>query len=223
MNWQAYWNQLAQGETDLRRQVARVSSRRPLSDDDTAMVVDHLRNLLDLQPHDRLLDLCCGNGLLTYRFARHCKEVVGIDLAHAMITSAETHSSAENIEYFQGNVTEVENIATGTFDKILLQFSFQYLTRQEGALALKGMRQLLKPGGTIVLGDVPDRALIRQFYPSLSQLIKYRLQRWLGRDQMGKFWSEKEMQQIAAGMRLEKLSQPAKLPYSDYRVDYRLS
>lgn len=223
MNWQEYWNQLARAESDPQRQVARVKNRRRLGAEDTNMVVGHLASLLDLQPTDRLLDLCCGNGLLTRQFAQNCEQVVGIDLAPAMIESARKYHAADNIQYFQGNATEADTIAKGTFDKVLLQFSFQYLSRKEGKKAIQGMVRLLKPGGVIVLGDVPDLEKLHIFLPSFPARMKYRIQRWRGTDQMGKFWSEKEMIQISAGLQIEKLKQPTHLPYADYRVDYRLS
>lgn len=223
MNWQEYWNQLARAESDPQRQVARVKNQRQLGAEDTDTVIKHLTGLLDLKPTDRLLDLCCGNGLLTRQFAQKCEQVVGIDLASAMIESARTHHSADNIQYFQGNTTEADSIAEGTFDKILLQFSFQYLSREEGEKAVRGMKKLLKPGGIIVLGDIPDWNKLHVFYPSFLARMKYRIQRWRGTDQMGKFWSEKEMKQISSGLQIERLEQPAHLPYADYRVDYRLS
>lgn len=223
MNWQDYWNRLAQAESDPQRQVARVRNQRQLGAEDTNMVVDHLARLLDLQPTDRLLDLCCGNGLLTRKFAKKCDGVLGIDLAPAMIESARKHSTDSNLLYVQGNATEANDLVDGPFDKILLQFSFQYLSRKEGQKAIQGMKQLLKPGGVIVLGDVPDRSKLAVFYPAFGARLKYHLQRWRGTDQMGKFWSEVEMNQIREGMRVEKLEQPTHLPYSDYRVDYRLS
>lgn len=223
MNWQEYWNRLAEAESDPQRQVARVKNQRQLGTEDTDMVIRHLTGLLDLQPTDRLLDLCCGNGLLTSQFAQNCEQVVGIDLAPAMIESARTHHSANNIQYFQGNATEADSIAEGTFDKILLQFSFQYLSREEGKKTIQGMLRMLKPGGVIVLGDVPDLGKLPVFLPSFPARIKYWIQRWRGTDQMGKFWSEKEMKQISAGLQVERLEQPTHLPYADYRVDYRLS
>jgi len=223
MNWQEYWNRMATAESDPQRQVARVKNRRRLGTEDTAIVVGHLAGLLDLKPTDRLLDICCGNGLLTSQFAQNCEQVVGIDLAPAMIESARKHHAADNIQYFQGNATEADSIAEGTFDKILLQFSFQYLSRAEGKKAIQGMVRMLKPGGVIVLGDVPDLEKLPVFLPSLPARLKYWIQRWRGTDQMGKFWSEKEMKQISSGLQIERLEQPTHLPYADYRVDYRFS
>ncbi len=222
MNWRRYWNQLAAAEADPQRQVARVRANQDLGPDDPARVVRHLCQLLELRPQDRLLDLCCGNGLLTVQFATHCQEVAGMDLAEKMIESAQKLHSAPNIRYLQGNVTHADQWVLGPFDKIVLQFSFQYLSLREGKQALQAMKHILKPDGIIVLGDIPDADMIRSFYPALTSLIRYRIQRLLGTDQMGKFWSPREIKHIASGMAVERLLQPEDLPYSDYRVDYRL-
>lgn len=220
MNWREYWNELARAESDPQRQVARVRNSRELGEADTDRLIQHLLGLLDLQPQHRLLDLCCGNGLLTNRLAAHCQEVTGVDLSEGMIEHAKHQFSAPNIEYHQGNVADIGELVTGKYDRILLQFSFQYLSKSEAEKALNGMTSLLAPGGKIVLGDVPDNAKLHVFYPSYLSRLRYRLARWRGTDRMGAFWSEEDIRRMAKGLRIQKLEQPAVLPYSDYRVDY---
>ena len=125
MNWREYWNELARAESDPQRQVARIKNSRELGEADTERLIRHLLTLLDLQPAHRLLDLCCGNGLLTKRLAAHCQEVTGVDLSDLMIERAKDHFSAPNIDYHQGNVADIGELRTGKYDRILLQFSFQ--------------------------------------------------------------------------------------------------
>lgn len=220
MNWREYWNELARSESDPQRQVARVRNSRELGEADTDQLIHHLVTLLDLQPAHRLLDLCCGNGLLTKRLAAHCQEVTGVDLSDMMIQQAKNHFSAPNIDYHQGNVADIGELGTGKYDRILLQFSFQYLSKSEAEKALNGMASLLAPGGKIVLGDVPDRAKLHVFYPDFISRLRYRLARWRGTDRMGAFWSEADIRRMSKGLTVRKLEQSAELPYSDYRVDY---
>lgn len=56
---------------------------------------------LDPQPGERILDLGCGNGVLTKVLASRCGSVVGIDASPEMINTASSSSSSSdaNIEY----------------------------------------------------------------------------------------------------------------------------
>lgn len=58
----------------------------------TARVV----GLLALQPGDTLLDLGCGDGVLTGTFSRQCKQVIGVDSSPAMIAAC---PPADNATY----------------------------------------------------------------------------------------------------------------------------
>ena len=222
MNWARYWEQWARAQGgDPQRQVARTRFGRPLEEADTQRVVNHLLDLLDLRPGDTLLDVCCGNGLLTRRLAAHCREVVGMDVAAAMIETARSSHSASNITYLCGPAEELDQLTDRIFDKMLIQFSFQYFERKNGAVLLENMSEKLAPGGLIVLGDVPDRALLRQFYRSWRSRRKYAWDRLWRRSEMGKFWSKKEIELLAnrAGLLAAWLPQPEVLPYAHYRVD----
>ncbi len=222
MNWAKYWEQWAKAQAgDPQRQVARTRFGRPLDQTDTELVVEHVLGLLDLQPGDRLLDLCCGNGLLTQPLAAHCREVVAMDVAAAMIETARNCHAASNITYLCGPAEELDQLTDRAFDKILIQFSFQYFERGKGAVLMKKMAEKLAPGGRIVLGDVPDRALIGRFYTSWQQRSQYAWDRLWRRSDMGKFWAKWELEQVAkrAGLTVMWLSQPGNLPYAHYRVD----
>lgn len=189
------------------------------------MLIKHLTQLLDLRPQDYLLDLCCGNGLLTQRLAPACRRVVAIDMAPAMIAIAKEHFSAPNVTYLCGNVVDASTLVEGPFDKILLQFSFQYLDPKEAQLALASMKQLIRPSGKVLLGDVPELAKLDRFYPSLLDRTRYHYQRLRGNNPMGKFWSMEELSAIARplGLRAVRLEQPTHFPYASYRMDVLLS
>jgi len=51
-----------------------------------------------------LLDIGCGTGRWTRKFAEHLENVVGLDASPEMIKIAKEKNPAENIEYFEGDI-----------------------------------------------------------------------------------------------------------------------
>ncbi|RMG72728.1 MAG: class I SAM-dependent methyltransferase, partial [Bacteroidetes bacterium] len=177
MNWRQYWHERAT-EADPYRQVARTGGRVPIDAALMTRMNARLVELLDLQPEDRLLDLCCGNGMVTRALAAHCAETVGVDLAPGQIARAQAGPAQPGLRFQVGDVTRLGELGLAPFDKINLHFSFQYLERPaQGRAALRGMRDLLRPGGCILIGEVPDLARLAAFYPRRLDRWRYRL--WL--------------------------------------------
>ena len=223
MNWQQFWDKQANLYQKPHKQVARTGTHLKDSTALTISICDHIVQLLDLKSTESLLDVCCGNGILTHRLAQFCRSITAVDISAEQLKIAKKKYSENNITYLQANAMELTHHLKASFDKINLYFSFQYLdSYKKGAIAIAEMLKLLKPDGIILLGDVPDREFLSVFYPDPKIRVKYYLSRLRGRDQMGKFWKQSELERIAIQnqCKVERLNQPPKLPYSHYRVDY---
>ncbi|MEO0471859.1 MAG: methyltransferase domain-containing protein [Bacteroidota bacterium] len=224
MNWQAYWDQQAK-LPDFHAQVARKSDRIPVDDLLLDYIADHIAMRLKLGPDDRLLDAGCGNGQLSKRLARKCKEVVGVDLSPELIRKARRHHGADNIYYQVGEITRLSNLLNGPFDKINLYYTFQYLDSfRKGQAAMREMSYLIRPHGLIFLGDVPDRRKLDTFFPSPVQRLRYQLQQSFGGSESGRFWKENDIRKLAheQWITVEVCPQPKDLPFADHRMDYLL-
>lgn len=223
MNWQEYWNQLARDHTNHHAQVARFMGEKPVNDQIIDDIAGHIAAMLDLKPDQQLLDVCCGNGVITQKLAEKCLQVVGVDISEEQLSAAGQKAISENIVYQYGDVIDLTDYVRGEFDKISMYFSFQYLdSYRKGKKAISQMIQLLRPGGEIFIGDVPDYDRLANFYPSSWDRFKYHTNQLLGRSLMGKFWKESEIHSICEnlGIRYAKMEQPRHLPYAGYRVDY---
>ena len=223
MNWQQFWDEQAGLHQQPHEQVARTGTSLNNASALTDTITSHIIQLLDLRPEDRLLDVCCGNGILTQRLAQFCQTVTAVDISAKQLEIARQNYPRENINYLQADVLTLTDTLQTPFDKINLYFSFQYMDSfQKGEQAINQMLQLLNPQGIILLGDVPDHAYLRIFYPKFGVRLRYQLARLLGRDQMGRFWKQAELEKIASQHHaaFQRLTQPRELPYSHYRVDY---
>jgi len=227
MNWKTFWDRQAHDNANPQAQVGRIKGGMTLSEQVLEDIVQHIVHQLQLQPDDILLDLCCGNGLLTQKLAQYCKTVYAIDISPAQIELAKHQSSSPNIQYLAADVAEGGYLPKDvTVSKINLYFSFQYFDSfSMGKKAISNMLPYLADGGSIFIGDVPAKKYINRYYTTPKARLKYFIQQLLGTNDMGKFWSAREMQQIAdaLGLTLEVIEQPAELPYASYRQDFLLA
>lgn len=224
MNWKNFWNQQATLHSNPQVQVGRIKSGITLSEKVLDDIVQYIVEKLNLNSKDQLLDLCCGNGLLTRKLSQHCNQTVAIDISPEQIAQAKKLFSSPDIQYFAADVSQ-PGYYTGAekFSKINLYFSFQYFDSFKlGKQAIANMLPLLGDGGVILIGDVPDRKFLNKYYSNWKDRLRYQIKQIQGTNDMGKFWSEYEMQRIAEelGLKLEILEQPDYLPYSDYRRDF---
>lgn len=217
--WKNYWNKTGQKQTALQQ-----VQRDDINADQMLAINKHIIQLLDLKPEDTLLDVCCGNGLLSWSLSKSCKSVVGVDFSSSLIASARAMHSNTNLFFIEEDATKLSEAIDEKFDKILLYFSFQYFDRVKGLKVLQEMKKLLKPGGQILIGDVPDKKKFWTYYNTVPKRFFY-FKQWLFRQpKMGKFWSEKEMQLLAEQNQLKGLfiEQDKKLPHAHYRFDFLL-
>ncbi|WP_460665507.1 class I SAM-dependent methyltransferase [Kribbella swartbergensis] len=97
----------------------------------------------------RVLDVGCGTGELATWLARLGVEVVGVDPAEASLEVAKGKEFADRVRWIHGDATtlpplEVDlAVMTGNVAQV-------FLTDEEWAATLTGVRQALKPGGRFV-------------------------------------------------------------------------
>ncbi len=105
----------------------------------------------------RALDIGCGNGMLTRRLRTLVPQVIGIDVDQPMIALArsETEASLENIEYIPGDALTY-SFEPKSFDAIVCVATLHHM---DTAVALKRMRELLRPGARWVLLALHARVL----------------------------------------------------------------
>ena len=99
------------------------------------------------------LDLGCGNGRLTRRLAERCQRVLAIDSSKGMIRQAQSRSgSYRNIDYCVADIRDFA-LPRGYFDFVQSVATLHHLPLRETLIVL---RASLKPGGTLVILDLPE-------------------------------------------------------------------
>jgi trans-aconitate methyltransferase len=103
-----------------------------------APVVD----LLDPQPGERILDLGCGDGVLTETIAAAGSQIVAVDAAPDMVAAARAKGLDARVVPGQSLAFERE------FDAVFSNAALHWMRPQEAVLA--GVARALKPGGRFV-------------------------------------------------------------------------
>ena len=98
--------------------------------------------LLDPQPGERILDLGCGDGVLTEKIARLGATVVAVDAAPDMVAAAKARGLDARVVPGQSLAFE------GEFDAVFSNAALHWMRPQEAVL--DGVRRALKPGGRFV-------------------------------------------------------------------------
>ena len=190
--------------------------------DSLNLTVQNIVDNLNIQDSEKVLDVCCGNGLITNLISENCSSIHGVDLSQELINTAK--SKYPKIDFEKASATFLSNVfEKEQFDKIYLQYSFQYFDKpNQGRKVIEEMLKVLKPNGILFIGDIPDRNKLWKYYNTFLKRFFLITSKMKGKNRMGKFWSKEELDSICKklGVYGTFLIQEVNLPYSHYRFDY---
>lgn len=114
--------------------------------------------VMDINPHDQILDIGCGTGSLTILIDQHLSDkglVVGIDAAPRMIKIARKKSArAESRATFATEVAEKLDFKDSSFDIVVNSMFTHHIDRELKQLAFAEMFRVLKQGGHLYTVDI---------------------------------------------------------------------
>jgi SAM-dependent methyltransferase len=127
--------------------------------------VEALVSLLELQPGDRVLDLCCGVGRHSIELALRGYHVAGVDRTEAYLEQARQRAAERGVEveFLQGDMRTFARAEA--FDAVVNYFtSFGYFeSEEEERQVLSNAYLSLKPGGRLLIELVGKEVLARIF------------------------------------------------------------
>lgn len=219
--WLNYYEKSAADFADQPlKQVGKTLLGVDISTDQVRLIVNHIARALDLNASDTLVDLCCGNGVLTSQLAQMAGSVIGVDFSSGLLEAARTISALANVEYMQMDVTNLPGPLIGRAGKYSMYEGLQYLSP-------KDLDSLLSRIGAyhgaikLFVGGIPDLSRLRRFYVSDENYRFYQEREASGNPHLGRWWAQDEMGQAAArnGYIVKIIPQPSDLYTSHYRFD----
>ncbi|MEM3906131.1 MAG: methyltransferase domain-containing protein [Nitrososphaerota archaeon] len=149
----------------------KTDSDMVMNEDLTKREVDLIIRLLDLEPSDRILDLCCGQGRHSIELAkRGFRNIEGLDLSEYLIRLARkaAHQQGIKVSFRVGDARNTP-YPNDTFDAVILMGnSFGYFTdKNEDIKLLREIHRVLRPYGRLLI-DLAAGDAVRRNYAKRS-------------------------------------------------------
>ena len=121
-----------------------------------------------VKPTDDILDIACGTGYGTRMLSDYCKSVTGMDINKETVDYATKLYGGENRKYLQGDILEVK----GQYDIIVSYETIEHISKEEGLLAIKKLKDCLKPNGILFM-STPKRLPREERSPGRAEFHKH--------------------------------------------------
>ena len=127
------------------------------------------------------LDVGCGTGRLTRELRQVVPSVTGIDRDERCIEAARARAGTDGLDYRQGDFLDLP-LPSGGFDLVAAVASVHHM---ETAAALSRMRDLLRPGGVLVVIGLARESTPLDFARLVPAVVNVRVQRFRHRSRPG--------------------------------------
>lgn len=219
--WYAFWNHHNNVCTGCaQKDVGRSRKGIPVTEKFWRQTIEYISGIIGLKRQDTLLELCCGNALILGPLAKRCAKSIGVDFSPILLKQA--HELFPNVfETICDDVLNVE-LPENSTDVILLYFAIQHFDQKNAVRLIEKAIKLLKPGGRLLVGDVPDASKLWQYLNKLKYRRDY-IQRILDdRPMIGTWFDRKFFEAIGEytqNVDVKIIKQPEFLINSNYRYD----
>lgn len=228
IDWNSFWNNyrtLESGtERDLFFQVGKTINKEPVSEAVFNASFEDIVNSLIIKETDTVLEMCCGNGLVTFPLSQITKKIYAFDFAPHLVEAAKKFKKNDTIVYKVGDA-KASFLDLFQFDQIpnkyLMNDALGYFTPSELTQILLYIMKNV-PIFSFYLTGVPNDALKWNFYNTEERKETY-LNGVTNGDEsnngMGKWWKKSELLEIAESLDL-KVTLKNQIPtISNYRMD----
>jgi SAM-dependent methyltransferase len=227
-SWLEFWNNYrgsqAHCEDDLFVQVGKTINKEPINRSIFSAMILRLRAQLQLGCGDHLLDLCCGNGLVSYELAKYVRRVTAVDFSEHLIRSALEMKWAPNIKYVCNDVSKpLDDLADSVPNKILMNDALAYFEPGTLRSMLSNFIDSLDGAPMVLLiTGVPNYDLRWNFYNTPERKARFLESEANGggdNDGLGRWWQTDEIESLCREFNLSCEIEDQPIEISSYRMD----
>lgn len=109
----------------------------------------------DINPGDRILDVCCGTGAQILEYAQRGPVAVGIDNDPAMLRVAEGNRMKQKLDNISFRLADATSLPfkDNYFDYVSISFGLHDKTREVRNRVISEMKRVVKQHGALILAD----------------------------------------------------------------------
>lgn len=228
-DWEAFWNEYPTkvADQDLFAQVAHTVGGKAYSPEQFQQMIDTIRAGLELGKRDRLLDVCCGNGMVTKELSVHCDEIHAVDFSNPLIDVARRHNGKDNIFYYAMNALNLDSSvleSLAPFDRILMYTALQHFRFDQFPVLIDSFLNYTSKSFVIFVGGVLDAERRYSFYNAEEDQESREAYRRQNQDRLGTWWEKDMIREICNGRDLscEIDHESPGRPGAHYRFDVKI-
>ncbi len=179
--WEEQWDTLYKAAIDEEKDWTHVH------EDPTLKVIKWTDNIVDAEVEmrewldpvverltemhaDRVLEIGCGTGMLLFPLAQQCSKYIGTDYSEVVLSNlrqrvANTSIDPKKVELIHRPADNFEGFEEQSFDLLIIHSVVQYFPNMDYLKrVIEGAVRLIKPGGTLYIGDVQNFALLETYH-----------------------------------------------------------
>lgn len=169
--------------------------------------IQHLYIAEKCQNFAKVLEVCCGRGLilpLLNRYGKNIQQYVGLDLSSENLKEAkkEKQLRCEHLyfecEFLQGNAIYLSNLLKDKFDAVIYTSSIEHMEKDDGVKSIEEIAKVLYKGGYLFLSTPRTKR---------QQKIQYRVHIYE--------WDYEEVRECLAKNNFEIVEEIGLLPPND--------
>jgi SAM-dependent methyltransferase len=209
------------------------NQRGAITWDESDAIATDVQKKLRCRESDRILEIGCGTGLIAERIAKDLRTYIGLDIIYDLLKSAKRNNTSINTNFLQGD-GQVLPIKSGVIDRVLMYNVILYLPPLILKSILRECKRVLKPGGVLLIGDIPDPHnlldLVRKqssdswrvVFLAMNRMLVFRLRKFFNQPGGG-WYSPEGLHKIllSHGFVGVFMPQGASCPFGYYRYDFR--
>ena len=223
--WIDFWNQYTKDakDQDQHSQVLRTLNKKPINNDIWEFTLAAIEREIEPNVEDNLLELCCGNGLISRNLSSKVKNITSVDVSIDLISTIDINKYP-NIKAINSDIRYL-SYPDDIFDKIVIYAGIQYLTYSETIKIFEKTYAWLKPNGILFIGDIPDSSKLWDFYNTPEREATFFKNTKEEIDIVGTWFEKNFFSKLAnlIGFSSSKvIEQDKKMIYSNFRFDFKL-
>jgi hypothetical protein len=220
--WQQYRNTETQEEKDLFFQVGKTIDKDAVSQVIFEEMIQDIKLKLKLSISDTMLEMCCGNGLLSKPLGKFVNELYAFDFTERLIETAKKFKQSTNIIY---QVGDAKGDIKTLFDykkepnKFLMNDSLGYFNPSELTKIIEQIND--RPFDFYITG-IPSDPLKWNFYNTEERKSRYKELHQSGdnhNDGIGRWWTCDELFEIANKYKLDVSIESQSKRISTFRMN----